>query len=176
MVAMAVLAPGSWRSGQGNPLLPHQELATMLHRGIIRFRALSAADRRTLLMCALLLPLVGVALRTVGLARIQARVQGSRVAAPSRMSPDEIKSLGELVNIAARHHPFPATCLSRSLLLQWLLHRRGIPSELRLGARVSDGTLFAHAWVELDGMPVNDEANVAGRFSTLKRPSPRHLG
>lgn len=125
-----------------------------------------------LLKCGLLLPLFWLALRTMGFARLQARLQDSRViksAAP--MNQNEIRALGELVNIAARHHPLPATCLSRSLLLRWLLHRRGISTELRLGARLADGKLDAHAWVEWNGEPVNDETDIASRFQAFRQAS-----
>lgn len=47
-----------------------------------------------------------------------------------------------------------ATCLPRSLALQWLLARRGVAADLCLGARKSGGPLPAHAWVEVSGEPL----------------------
>jgi hypothetical protein len=48
--------------------------------------------------------------------------------------------------------------LSRSTSVWWLLRRRGVPAELRIGVRKSHRELKAHAWVECQGMAVNDNA------------------
>ena len=69
------------------------------------------------------------------------------------------------MNIATRHTPFRATCLSRSLLLGWLLRRRGVASDLRIGVRLTNGVLDAHAWVECSGVPVNDRPDIAAQFA-----------
>ena len=42
------------------------------------------------------------------------------------------------------------TCLRQSLALQWMLHRRGIPSKLLLGVN-SSAQFEAHAWLEYEG-------------------------
>jgi hypothetical protein len=44
-----------------------------------------------------------------------------------------------------------ARCLAKALVLQWMLGRRGIASEVRIGVRRGDGPLRAHAWVERRG-------------------------
>jgi hypothetical protein len=129
-----------------------------------RFASFSAADQRVLLVSALCLPLIWVALRTMGLGRVQSRLQSARTTAAPRLALDEALALGNLVNMAARHSWFPATCLSRSLLLQWLLRRRGVESRLRIGVRSPAGALEAHAWVECEGVPINDDADVANRW------------
>lgn len=57
-----------------------------------------------------------------------------------------------MVQAAARRTLGGATCLEQSLALWWLLGRRGIASELRVGVR-KDGEKFeAHAWVECCGV------------------------
>lgn len=83
------------------------------------------------------------------------------------MTLPAMQSLAEAVNIAARHTPFPATCLTRSLLLDWLLQRRGVTSDLRIGVRLTEGALDAHAWVEYKGIPVNDLPYVASQFASF---------
>jgi hypothetical protein len=62
----------------------------------------------------------------------------------------------------------PENCLVRSLCLQWLLRRRGVASELRIGARLVGGQLESHAWVEVDGRPVNDAPDVAERYAAFE--------
>lgn len=56
----------------------------------------------------------------------------------------------------ARYLPLRTNCLEQSLVLWWLLHRRGIAAELRVGARKDSNRLEAHAWVELDGDVLNE--------------------
>lgn len=49
------------------------------------------------------------------------------------------------------------TCLSKSLALHTLLRRRGIDTRLRLGVRKDQASgIRAHAWLELDGLPISD--------------------
>lgn len=67
-----------------------------------------------------------------------------------------------------------ARCLGRSLVLWFLLRRRGIDAELVLGA-VANGTseFLAHAWVEVDGKPVNDTPDVRERYGSFGLQLPR---
>jgi len=133
-------------------------------RRLAQFRALRLADQRMLLISAACLPWIWLALRVMDLSRLQALLQRSYLPAATTLQLPDIQTLGELVNIAARHVPFPATCLSRSLLLVWLLNRRGVKSNLRIGVRLTRGVLEAHAWVECDGIPVNDRVDVIRQF------------
>jgi hypothetical protein len=73
------------------------------------------------------------------------------------------QDIGAFSRIAARHLPLDTSCLRQSLVVWWLLRRRGLPAVLRMGANNDDG-FRAHAWVELDGRPVNDRPDVAERF------------
>lgn len=73
--------------------------------------------------------------------------------------------MGHAVNVAASQSPFPCTCLTRSLVLLYLLQRHAIPGQLRIGVRVEAGVLDAHAWVELWGNPVNDHKDVVTAYN-----------
>jgi len=46
-----------------------------------------------------------------------------------------------------------------------MLRRRGVASQLRIGVRINQGILDAHAWVEYAGTPVNDREDVGEQFS-----------
>jgi hypothetical protein len=118
-----------------------------------------------LLVSAAWMPLFWLGLRALGLARFDAWLRSTQTVTHDAMTLREIRALADLINIAARHSLFPATCLTRSLLLQWLLRRRGVPSQLRIGVRFSQGTLDAHAWVECVGTPVNDRPNIGSQFA-----------
>lgn len=135
---------------------------------LARFRALGPTDQRVLLICAAWLPLFSLGLRVLGLARFKARLERSPVTTQGPLSLADSRQLGDLVNKAARHGLFPATCLTRSLLLYWLLHRRGVRSDLRIGVRITQGVFAAHAWVECDGVPVNESLHVIRQFEPFE--------
>ncbi len=132
-----------------------------------KFNALSWSERRTLLAAMVWLPLFWLGLRIFGLNRFQAWLQRDNPPTDSALSLDEIIRLATLVNIAASQTPIPATCLTRSLLLGWMLRRRGIASQLRIGVRMAQGTLDAHAWVEYAGIPINDQLDVGEQFAAF---------
>jgi len=148
-------------------------------RHLAQFIALPAPQQRTLFAVALGLPVMSAALWWWGLAGLQARLKDAGSDAGRRMSENDIRALGQLIATAARHIPFPSTCLTRSLLFNWMLRRRGVPSELRIGIRMENSALRAHAWVEVAGVPVNDEPDVARRFAAFTdlapgSPAPRY--
>ena len=61
-----------------------------------------------------------------------------------------------MVDAAARHIWRGSTCLDKSLALWWLLGRQGIASLVRIGARKNSSDFEAHAWVECDGVALNE--------------------
>jgi hypothetical protein len=138
-----------------------------------KLRALAALpwrDRWLLFQAWVLLLVVDLALRTLPFPWIGAlAARGSRKRI-SR-SPDEnaviVRRLRRLTDLAARHHLYPMRCLRRSLALQWLLNRCGIPAVLRLGVQREAGTLKAHAWLEHDGLPIGEPQDVESRFVPL---------
>jgi hypothetical protein len=52
--------------------------------------------------------------------------------------------------------------------LHWLLRRRGIENQLRIGVRVEGDGLAAHAWIEIAGEPINERPGVCASFSVLE--------
>ena len=134
---------------------------------LAKLNTLSQAEQQTLLAAWAWLPLFWLGLRVMGLPRFQAWLLKAPLQSTGSMTLSDMQALGEAVNIAARHTPFPATCLTRSLLLGWLLRRRGIQSDLRIGVRLVQGALDAHAWVECGGIPVNDKPDVASDFASF---------
>lgn len=115
-----------------------------------------------MLQAMFLLPLFWASLRVLGLSRLQRWAGGTPAYGDARPMRVPAASIGALVNVAGNQLPFPSTCLSRSLLLVWLLRRRGVMSVLRIGVRTVAGGIESHAWVERDGVPVNDTAPAFG--------------
>ncbi|MDQ1315294.1 MAG: hypothetical protein QG662_1403 [Pseudomonadota bacterium] len=139
-------------------------------RKLARFRALPPRDRRTVLSAMALLPLFWIALHLLGLQRLQARLHRQPRPRSSPPDLDEMKRLGALVNSTSRHVLGPANCLTRSLYLWWLLRRKGVYCHLRIGVRLSEGALEAHAWVERAGIPLNDRHDVGALFDAFAEP------
>lgn len=61
--------------------------------------------------------------------------------------------LGRAVARTMRYLPGDTRCLTQSLVLITMLSHRSIPSTLVLGVS-PDGGFSAHAWVELNGIPL----------------------
>jgi hypothetical protein len=78
------------------------------------------------------------------------------------------------VAMVSRRRIVGGSCLPRSLTTWFLLRRRGVDAVVVLGADMStsDG-LPAHAWVEVDGIPLNEAADVAERFGRFELEFPR---
>jgi hypothetical protein len=134
---------------------------------LARFIALPRPERRTLLAAMALLPLFWVALRLLGLPRLQTRLYRKARLRSEPPALDDLMRLGALVNSAAHRVLGPDNCLTRSLYLWWLLRRKGVYCQLRIGVRRTDGALEAHAWVEHAGTPINDRHDVGARFETF---------
>ena len=137
---------------------------------ISTYRALSGREQKVLLASLGLLPLFWLGLRLAGLQRFQTWLDRSSVARRAPLTQAEAAALGVAVNRAANHILGPANCLTRSLLLRWLLRRFGTASDLRIGVCFEKGKLAAHAWVEIDGIPMNDRPEAVARFAAFDQP------
>lgn len=103
-------------------------------------------------------------LRGFGPSVAWARRAGDRPAR-GRLAEAEVERAAYHVAVAAAFFPGRAVCLEQSLALYVLLRRRGVPAELRVGVQVYP--FYAHAWVELDGRPVNEDPETVARFRPL---------
>ena len=80
---------------------------------------------------------------------------------------------------AVRYGPWRPRCLLRSLTLARYLGRRGIACEVRIGLPAEQGgaapgadlDFSAHAWVEYDGVVLNDRDDVAALYAPFDLPS-----
>lgn len=131
-----------------------------------RYWSLPLAERVLLARAFAYLWVLTVALRLFGFRALIQR-------APSADGPSTDKGLQRargyagLIERASRYHVVRARCLQCSLALHYWLRREGLPSELRIGVRTAAGTLQAHAWVELDGVPVGDTDGSIAPFTPL---------
>ncbi len=135
-----------------------------------KFLALPEEEKRIFVSALFLLPLLSAALRVFRYQRLRAVLEGPPRAGRKPIGIGELATLGRAVNSAANYALGQPTCLTRSMLLCWLLRRRGIATQLRIGVKLDDGKLDAHAWVEHEGVPINDAEDVAQRFAPFDEP------
>jgi hypothetical protein len=84
-----------------------------------------------------------------------------RVIQPRRIWPvSETRALRSIVRseVAAARLRAPDTCLYRAMTRFVGLRTAGIPARFRMGVRRDDSEA-AHAWVEVEGVPVGEEAD-----------------
>ncbi len=129
-------------------------------------RQLTCAQRLTLVLALLLLPLFAVRLRLSSPARVLSRIDAGGAPGPGALA--SALALARPVNLVAAR--LRATCLTRSLVLHWILARRGIGTELKVGVRNEGDGLHAHAWLECGGVPVSDTLHGVQGFVRLELP------
>ena len=135
-----------------------------------KFLALPRAERWLLVKAMAALPLVTLALMTVGSRRCH---QGLEQLTPmigcgaltGTSACHRASRTGWLVRVAAIHGLVRGNCLAQSLTVWWLLRCQGISAELRIGVRKRQGRLEAHAWTEHRSRVLNDDADIGRRFA-----------
>jgi hypothetical protein len=146
-----------------------------------RFNALGSEARGLFLRATVLLPAISISLKARGFLATQGSLLGFRPHPPKSHSERSIDVLSEserarltvrMVNAAVRHAWHASTCLEKSLALWWLLRRQGIVSELRIGARKSDGKFEAHAWVARNGVALNESREEHSHYATFDAAFP----
>lgn len=135
-------------------------------RRLKTFLALPAAQRRAFFEAWGWLVVSKLSLRISGVAPTVRRWRNASVSAAPATLPAAIRWM----DVASRYCPGGASCLVRSVATLGLLRRRGLAAELCIGVGATNPQLDAHAWVELDGKPVNDASDVGERFAAFEGP------
>jgi hypothetical protein len=139
------------------------------------------SDRIPVLEAAAMLLASWIGLRLFGFQRwrgLITRLTGTTRSSPTSMMRAEkdekielSHKLARLEAAASRHLFVRVNCLERSVALWWLLRRRGIPAELRIGGRKENGRFEAHAWVDLDGIVLSEADYEHNEFVPFERPA-----
>ncbi len=143
-------------------------MIAMIFQKLKRLWARPRAERSALFGSLIALPLLALALRLFGFKRVRAQLEKWTPLLPAvapAVTPTQATAIAGMVNLAARRSLYKANCLKRSLLLWWILRRYHLDSQLRIGVRKGGTGLEAHAWVDLDGVVINDRL---GFISTFK--------
>jgi transglutaminase superfamily protein len=140
--------------------------------------ALSWRDRGLLVETLAIVSTLPLVLRAVRVQRLTGTLgrslDGRRPA--GRVDEPRARQIARIVAMASRHTLTANTCLHRSLALWWVLGRRGLDSHLKMGARLNDGRLDAHAWVEHSGVVINDDPEVTGGYTPLSGVTANTVG
>ena len=143
-------------------------------RKLARLRALSTAQRMVVLASLVLVPATQLSLRFLGFSRTARTLARWSERRPAPPDAEASREAADAVNLVAGQTVVGARCLGRSLVLWFILRRRGIDAELVIGADAPRrGELQAHAWVEVAGVPVNDAPDVRERFGSFDLRLPR---
>ena len=149
-------------------------IGALIRRRTDQLRHLAPAGWWMLVKLQVLLPAIGAALhlldyqRTCELLRrgIPEHATGNR-GVDQESDIERAQRIARLVGIAANDGLYRATCLRQSLALWWLLRRRGMAAELRIGVRKDGDGFHAHAWVELEDQALNDPSGMSQTFAAF---------
>lgn len=140
-----------------------------------QFQRLSGPERRLVVQAFLLLPLVALGIRLLPVRRWHSVLT---CLAPTAQEPagtpietvvQQARATARLIRVAAGHGLCRAQCLEQSLALWWLLRRQGLATDLRIGVRKEAGRFEAHAWVEHQGVVLNDRHDIPQCFAPFDR-------
>ncbi|MEH6552206.1 MAG: lasso peptide biosynthesis B2 protein [Pseudomonadales bacterium] len=139
-----------------------------------KLAGLGAADWYCLLWAALALPVVDIILRSRGVASARRWAMVPLGKAGEAQATEKAMRWGWLINGAASSGLYRVSCLRRSLVLLRYMRRHGLVGELKVGVprggELAPDLFEAHAWVELDGVVVNDVAEVSARYVCFELP------
>lgn len=131
--------------------------------------ARSWSDQWLYLQAFVVLPLVGIALKMATFERVRSLLaatlpQRSPAENAARSAGVDVAEIARVVGIVAGSPSVPGNSLRHALALWWLLAQRGVACGLRFGVKKDGEKLLAHAWVEHDGVVLNDEQDIAERY------------
>jgi len=141
-------------------LVEHLAPMNSLLKRLRQWRALQPWERHMLVHLFFLLPATWVALRVRGFnkARSMAELPPLSPKRPELPAMAFAQRCAELTAIAARNGLYRANCLHQSLALSRVLQRHGLPARLKIGVLPHARPFQAHAWVELDGIPLGQQS------------------
>lgn len=142
-----------------------------LARDVGRARRLSPAQRSVVVEALVLIPVVSLALRVVGLARTLRMCDRYCGLVNARRTAGNLTA-HECARLSARVAALPvlrARCLVRTFVLSLILARWRIASVICIGVAFAPPSrrFGAHAWLEIDGTPVNDREDVRLQYHIL---------
>jgi hypothetical protein len=130
-------------------------------KAFLRYRALDPQSRRLFRQAAVLLPRVALSLRLRGFKKTRDTLQEKLTSSPADRSvqsdslSDTVQKTCRMIKAGGHYGFVHPTCLVESLSLWYLLQKQNIPAQLRIGVRKLSDKFEAHAWVEHEGVALN---------------------
>jgi len=122
--------------------------------------------RRLVVESWLLLLYIDWLMHVRGFRHAHTAVRGTRSLSASDMRHTSAE-LSHAVDLACVFYFKPVQCLQRSAAAAILLRRHGWKAEMVIGAQLIP--FQSHAWVEVDGVVVNDKPYIGEMFAELER-------
>lgn len=134
-----------------------------------QWASLPSDERQALLTMVWLVPALHIAVRVFDYRRTRAWIDrsGGKIR-PHADGRPRVEALRLATTRVQAYSWLPGNCLSRSLGLYWLMLKAGYSPVLRLGVSLAEGTFTAHAWVEHEGVVLNDTQDVSVRYRPLE--------
>jgi len=125
-----------------------------------------ASKAPSIVQCFFTLTAVWIALRSLGLGRTLSFLRHRNVQpVKAGASTDLISATSHNIAVAAAYFPGRARCLEQSLGLYYHLRVRGVDAKVRIG--IQPYRMSGHAWVEVDGTPVNEYGEIIRKLSVF---------
>jgi hypothetical protein len=139
-----------------------------LRRKLRTAKSLTWQDWQDLALAWVMLLLVDIGLRTMPFLRLQRLLERTSQGCSLEQYQVDVVRLEHLVGISARNNLYQMTCLRQALALQWMLAKRGVEVELKIGVRKWDDRLEAHSWLEWQEIPIGQTGLVMRRFVPIR--------
>lgn len=125
--------------------------------------------------CAVLANLLHIALMLLGFRRLMQLLQpiGSTTPPTATLkNEEEARTLKKAVNPIFKRirksRYLWSNCLSSSILLYLLLKREGLPTQLIIGTKKENSIFKAHAWVEYNHFPLNENKRIRAHYHVFE--------
>ena len=144
----------------------------IVRRKLQSFKSLSRDLKVASIFILLTIPLIELSLRSLGFNQTFQFVQRYRIIPKNftKLNRDEhVTKISMHFSSLVQYGRFSGRCLSQSLALWWWLHHLEIPSVVRFGHRVVSNDLMGHAWVEIEGTPLNEKSNISLKFMPFSK-------
>jgi len=119
-----------------------------------KYASLSSTDKVRFCKAAFLLPIIECLIRIKGIkptCRLLSQIPGKTIL----LTTGEVRNYGRLINSASQFSPINARCLARTLYL-WRELGSSEDMHICIGMNKLNNGLHAHAWLEKDGVLLND--------------------
>lgn len=137
-----------------------------------RYRALDPEARKLFGRAATLLPLIALSLRLRGFKKTKETLQKKLTRnfpqeTEKEKTAETVQNTCRMVKAAAHYGIYRPTCLVESLTLWYLLQSQRISAGLRIGVRKLPEKFEAHAWVECQGVPLNQTEQMHQHYAAF---------